>query len=128
MVGKEDDPLLPYWGPPGYVLKRWGEYIYLMDMFDWVFGGASGRLTAQFFAVTGGNAEFSGTSHFEFHHQAVAGGIHGKMMGGIPPIRTQELPWENRAPKDCPVYIYIVPWPRFDLQIFYMDLVGRGSV
>ena len=50
-------------------------------------------------------------------------------MGGIPPEEPRSYHGKIGPLKIVPyIYIYIVPWPRFDLQIFYMDLVGRGSV
>ena len=70
------------------------------------FGGLLVVWPHIFVAVTGGNAEFSGTSHLEFHHQAVAGGIHGKMMGGIPPEEPRSYHGKIGPLKIVP-YIYI---------------------
>ena len=49
MVGKEDDPFLPYWGPRAMFLSFGGRVFAHGNV--WLgFWGASGRLTAQFFA------------------------------------------------------------------------------
>ena len=59
------------------------------------FGGCRLRID------TGGNAEFSGTSHLEFHHQAVAGAIDWKwwaveMLSIVGVHHKNLVTWENQ--------------------------------